>query len=278
MEGPLVSDTAELLDAPSASEGSPVGTVEGSKSRGRSGTGLASLLMPELQRIAQEMGITGTGRMRKSQLVEAIEARQGSAAPRGTAKKDSDQRGTSAGAGATRPLKQDAMELDTSSHTGIGASAELGIGDGGRGGLGAATVTASAVQHSTAPAVADQVSTGQTVTGQAVTGQAGAEQAGAGQQAGAGDGPAGEYAADAQRPDRRRRSRTREDQPQRSREAREPGIREAGTREAGTREQSAREPGIREQSTREQGGREQNVREQSGREPSVQGRRHHPAT
>src|SRR5487761_166516 len=95
MEGPLVSDTTELLDAPSAPEGSPVGRVEGSKSRGRSGTGLSSLLMPELQRIAQEMGIPGTGRMRKSQLVEAIGARQGS----GTAKQDSDQRGTSAGAG-----------------------------------------------------------------------------------------------------------------------------------------------------------------------------------
>jgi transcription termination factor Rho len=226
--------------------------------------------MPELQRIAQEMGITGTGRMRKSQLVEAIEARQGSAAPRGTAKKDSDQRGTSAGAGATRPLKQDAMELDTSSHTGIGASAELGIGDGGRGGLG--TATATAAQLSTAPAVADQVSTGQAAAGQAVAGQSVAAQ-----QAGAGDGSAAEYAGDVQRPDRRRRSRTREDQPQRGREAREPSTRESSTREPSSREPSSREPSAREQGIREPGGREQNVREQggrelSGREPSVQGR------
>jgi transcription termination factor Rho len=226
--------------------------------------------MPELQRIAQEMGITGTGRMRKSQLVEAIEARQGSAAPRGTAKKDSDQRGTSAGAGATRPLKQDAMELDTSSHTGIGASAELGIGDGGRGGLG--TATATAAQLSTAPAVADQVSTGQAAAGQAVAGQSVAAQ-----QAGAGDGSAAEYAGDVQRPDRRRRSRTREDQPQRGREAREPSTRESSSREPSSREQGIREPSAREQGIREPGGREQNVREQggrelSGREPSVQGR------
>ena len=48
-----------------------------SKSRSRTGTGLSSLLMPELQRIAQTMGIPGAGRMRKGQLVEAIEARQG---------------------------------------------------------------------------------------------------------------------------------------------------------------------------------------------------------
>jgi transcription termination factor Rho len=253
MEGPLVSDTAELLDAPSAPEGSPVGTVEGSKSRGRSGAGLSSLLMPELQRIAQEMGITGTGRMRKSQLVEAIEARQGSKSPRGTAKQDSDQRGTSAGAGATRPLKQDSMELDTFSQTGIGASVDPGIGDGGRGGLGGQTATVSAVQPSTAPAVVEQVSAGQV----------------AGQQAG--DGPAGELAGDGQRPDRRRRSRSREDQPQRSREQ--------GTREQGSREQNVRDQGSREQNVRDQGGREsaqgtreQGTREQGGRDQGGQSR------
>ena len=48
-----------------------------SKSRSRGGTGLSSLLMPELQRIAQTLGIPGAGRMRKGQLIEAIEARQG---------------------------------------------------------------------------------------------------------------------------------------------------------------------------------------------------------
>jgi transcription termination factor Rho len=209
--------------------------------------------MPELQRIAQEMGITGTGRMRKSQLVEAIEARQGSKSPRGTAKQDSDQRGTSAGAGATRPLKQDSMELDTFSQTGIGASVDPGIGDGGRGGLGGQTATVSAVQPSTAPAVVEQVSAGQV----------------AGQQAG--DGPAGELAGDGQRPDRRRRSRSREDQPQRSREQ--------GTREQGSREQNVRDQGSREQNVRDQGGREsaqgtreQGTREQGGRDQGGQSR------
>ncbi len=154
MEGPLVSDTAELLDVPSAPEGSPVGRVEGSKSRGRSGTGLSSLLMPELQKIAQEMGIPGTGRMRKSQLVEAIEARQGS----GTAKQDSDQRGTSAGAGATRPLKQDAMQdQNTFDISGVGSPAETGLGDAGAAGVGTTTGSrSSAGRQATAP-VADRV-------------------------------------------------------------------------------------------------------------------------
>ena len=54
----------------------PPGSSPGTRSR-RGGSGLSSLLMPELQRIAQSMGIPGAGRMRKGQLVEAIEARQG---------------------------------------------------------------------------------------------------------------------------------------------------------------------------------------------------------
>jgi len=37
---------------------------------------LATMLMPELQRLAQSLGITGTGRMRKGQVIAAIEERQ----------------------------------------------------------------------------------------------------------------------------------------------------------------------------------------------------------
>src|ERR1700745_4427968 len=81
MEGPLVSDTTEILSgAPTASEDAPAAagtTASTTKSRSRGGTGLSSLLMPELQRIAQTLAIPGAGRMRKSQLIEAIEARQG---------------------------------------------------------------------------------------------------------------------------------------------------------------------------------------------------------
>ncbi|HEY6737543.1 MAG TPA: transcription termination factor Rho [Actinopolymorphaceae bacterium] len=37
---------------------------------------MSSLVLPELQRVAQQLGITGTARMRKGQLIEAIEAAQ----------------------------------------------------------------------------------------------------------------------------------------------------------------------------------------------------------
>ncbi len=136
MEGPLVSDTTEILTgAPAASEDAPAAsgaTASTSKSRSRGGTGLSSLLMPELQRIAQTLAIPGAGRMRKNQLIEAIEARQGGG-PRqqaSVARQGSDQRAASAGADATRPQKQDAMEPDTHSRPGIGDSAPSGLGDG----------------------------------------------------------------------------------------------------------------------------------------------------
>ncbi|HYY20164.1 MAG TPA: Rho termination factor N-terminal domain-containing protein, partial [Streptosporangiaceae bacterium] len=137
-----MSDTTEVLGgAPSASEDAPVGnsappaaaggtTVPTSKSRSRGGTGLSSLLLPELQRMAQSMGIQGAGRMRKGQLVEAIQARQ---AGTGIANQGSDQRVASAGADSTRLRKQDGMEPATHTQPGIGDGAAAGIGASARG-------------------------------------------------------------------------------------------------------------------------------------------------
>ncbi|HET9973646.1 MAG TPA: transcription termination factor Rho [Streptosporangiaceae bacterium] len=163
MEGPLVSDTTELLSgAPGVSEDAPAGTsapsaagpaasgASTSKSRSRGGTGLSSLLMPELQRIAQSMGIQGAGRMRKGQLVEAIEARQGGAPKQeaGGANQGSEQRVASAGADATRLRKQDAMDPDTRTQAGIGESAAAGIGAATAGGIGADGATGPGQQLS----------------------------------------------------------------------------------------------------------------------------------
>jgi transcription termination factor Rho len=267
-----VSDTAELLDAPSAPEGSPVGRVEGSKSRGRSGTGLSSLLMPELQRIAQEMGIPGTGRMRKSQLVEAIEARQGS----GTAKQDSDQRGTSAGAGATRPLKQDAMQdQELFPRTGLGASAGTGIGDGGGAGIGeAVSGSAQAAAAASQPPVSIQQADGaaQSVAGQSGPGQTEAEagDARAAQQV-QGDGPSSDAAGDGQRGDRRRRNTRRDGQGGRDQGGRDQGGRDQGPRDQVAQDQGGREQGGRDQGGRDQGPRDQGGRDQGGRDQAGQG-------
>ena len=81
MEGPLVSDTTELLSgAAPASEDPPIGhpaAAASPRSSGRSGGDLSKLLVSDLQRLAQELGISGTGRMRKGDLVAAITERTG---------------------------------------------------------------------------------------------------------------------------------------------------------------------------------------------------------
>jgi transcription termination factor Rho len=149
----------------------------------RGGTGLSAMLLPELQRLAQSMGIMGTGRMRKGQVIAAIEERQGSGtaqggatvggqAPeraasrsqgenggsRGAENDNSAQRGAPAGAGATRPFEQDAMEFETSTQPGVGSGASAGgIGEssyqGGIGGAAAAGGGAPAAAAATsAPA------------------------------------------------------------------------------------------------------------------------------
>src|ERR671915_811399 len=75
-EGPLVSESSELLSdassTPTEAEGAPVTTR-----RRRTGTGLSAMVLPELQALASRLGISGTGRMRKSQLIAAIQEKQG---------------------------------------------------------------------------------------------------------------------------------------------------------------------------------------------------------
>src|ERR1700760_3436991 len=150
MEGPLVSDTTEVLSgAASASEESPIGHPAADpagaapRSSSRSGAGdLSKLLVSDLQRIAQELRISGTGRMRKGDLVAAIQEGTGggrssarsasSGGPTSQAPDQSATRGPSAGADAPRPLNQDAMEADTSVRPGIGEAAPAaGSGIGG---------------------------------------------------------------------------------------------------------------------------------------------------
>ena len=247
--------------------------------------------MPELQRIAQTMGIPGAGRMRKGQLVEAIEARQGGG-PRqktGAAKQGPDQRVASAGADSTRPQKQGAMESDTQTPSGIGEGASSGLGDSARGGIGtdAAGQQLSFDQESvperangrtrTAPAqqAPAQQAPAQQAPAQAAPAQAAAEETGTQQAAGPAQGdtqPGESGSGESQRGDRRRRNSRRDEQPSRSREqsgrdqvTRDNGDRDNGGRDQGVRDQSSRDQSSRDQSSRDNGGRDQNGRD-SGRD------------
>ncbi len=226
--------------------------------------------MPELQRLAQTMNIPGAGRMRKGQLVEAIEARQGGG-PRpetGTAQQGSDQRVVSAGADSTRPRKQDAMEPGTNTQPGIGEGTPSGLGDTARGGIG--TDGAGQQLSFDSDSVTDQPNG----RGGPSSAQATAEDAGAQATAGPqGDTAPGESApGETQRGDRRRRNGRRDEQPSRSRDqgsrdqsSRDPGSRDNGRDQAG-RDQSSRDQGGRDQSSRDNGGRDQGGRDQGNRD------------
>ncbi|RKS10576.1 transcription termination factor Rho [Nocardiopsis sp. Huas11] len=86
-----MSDTTELhtdaavdtkatpaASAAEAGDAAPTGASTPARSRAASrGTGLAALKLPELQKLASSLGITGTGRMRKSDVIAAIEAKGG---------------------------------------------------------------------------------------------------------------------------------------------------------------------------------------------------------
>jgi transcription termination factor Rho len=215
----------------------------GSNGAPRGGAGLPGMLLPELQRVAQSMGITGTGRMRKGQLIAAIEERRSqgqhggdSAAaparaqePRAQIKTsdNSVQRGAPAGAGVDRTFEQDAMESQTSTQPGLGGTSVTGIGDTsqpGGGGIGSSPAG------------------GATPTADVSRGGAAEDT----QQAGEG-----------QRPERRRRSNTRRDDGGDARAASD------GQDSQGGREQQG---GRNDQSGRnDQGGRDQGGRDQAGR-------------
>jgi transcription termination factor Rho len=266
MEGPLVSDTTEILSgAPAASEDAPAAagaTASTSKSRSRGGAGLSSLLMPELQRIAQTLAIPGAGRMRKSQLIEAIEARQGGGPRQETsaARPGSDPRAASAGAGATRPLKQDAMDSDTFTRPGIGDGVQAGLGEASaRSGIG----TDGPGQHQlsfyeeSAPARDNAPRDG--------AAHDGAPRDGAAQDTAA-PAAAGSAPADTQRSDRRRsrngQSTRSRDQTGRDQTGRDQTGREQGTRDQNGRDQTGRDQGTRDQNGRDQTGRDQGTRDQ----------------
>jgi transcription termination factor Rho len=204
MEGPLVSDTTEVLSgAASASEDSPIGqTAAGSAAAaaapraGRDVGDLSKLLVSDLQRIAQQLGISGTGRMRKGDLVAAIKERQGGGrstsasgasrrqtprvasqtgptpAAAGGTPEESATRVAPAGVGASRPLNQDAMEADTSGRSGIGDAAHAGgIGEaprgvGGTAGIGDGQAHAASAQQSSAVAQSAGTDAGSDAQGQ----------------------------------------------------------------------------------------------------------------
>jgi transcription termination factor Rho len=260
-----VRSVADAVDAATGSDEASANPPGGS-----SGRALTAMLLPELQRVAQSMGITGTARMRKGQLIAAIEERRQGGAPQETSPSsrtggglraveaqdqstarhigtsdNSVQREAPAGAGVDRTFEQDAMEPQTSTQPGLGGTSATGIGDAPRSadaGIGSAPAGGMTAHDS----------------GSAALNGTPRDRA--------------QLAGDGQRNDRRRRSPRRD-------EAGEPraasdGERDAGTsgrdqqgnRDLGPREQASRDQNSRGQDSRDQQGRGQDSRDQQGRD------------
>ncbi|MFI9647407.1 transcription termination factor Rho [Streptomyces sp. NPDC052040] len=124
-----MSDTTDLMGArveetaaaPATDASAP---ASGAGSRRRRGTGLEGMVLAELQQVASGLGIRGTARMRKSQLIEVIkEAQAGGGAPakaeaaaetkpkrRATSRTRTGDEGAAADQKADKPAEQSAAQ------------------------------------------------------------------------------------------------------------------------------------------------------------------------
>ncbi|MFF4322611.1 transcription termination factor Rho [Streptomyces sp. NPDC001568] len=81
-----MSDTTDLMGAADTNVDTSAPAAGAAPKRRRSGTGLDGMVLAELQQVASGLGIRGTARMRKSQLIEVIkEAQGGGSAPKAAA-------------------------------------------------------------------------------------------------------------------------------------------------------------------------------------------------
>ncbi|MEU5655532.1 transcription termination factor Rho [Streptomyces sp. NPDC047737] len=120
-----MSDTTDLMgvtadksvDSSVPAEGAATGTTA---RRRRSGTGLEGMVLAELQQVASGLGIRGTARMRKSQLIEVIKEAQagGSSTP---APKAAASAGTDT---ASKPKRRATSKSRTGDETAAAAPAE----------------------------------------------------------------------------------------------------------------------------------------------------------
>src|SRR5215475_4996429 len=74
-EGNPLSDTTDVTSG--VNDATAPEETAGASRRRRTGGGLTSMLLPELQTMATSLGISGTGRMRKGELIAAIQERSG---------------------------------------------------------------------------------------------------------------------------------------------------------------------------------------------------------
>ncbi|URN14965.1 transcription termination factor Rho [Streptomyces sudanensis] len=120
-----MSDTTDLMgvtadksvDTTAPAAGAATGTTS---RRRRSGTGLEGMVLAELQQVASGLGIRGTARMRKSQLIEVIKEAQTGGAPSGGGAASA-PKGAESGTADTRPKRRATSRTRTGEEAGDAA-------------------------------------------------------------------------------------------------------------------------------------------------------------
>ncbi|GGR67250.1 hypothetical protein GCM10010252_01200 [Streptomyces aureoverticillatus] len=172
-----MSDTTDLMgvtaDTPATDASAAPATGASAGSRRRRGTGLEGMVLAELQQVASGLGIKGTARMRKSQLIEVIKeaqaaggapAKSAPAAASGEAETKPKRRATSKArtgeaadkAAAAKPAKSDeaAAEQPKAAQQQIDIPGQPASDDKTAGGRGRRRVTAEAGSPETVTAEA----------------------------------------------------------------------------------------------------------------------------
>ncbi|MDP9431717.1 MAG: transcription termination factor Rho [Actinomycetota bacterium] len=315
-----MSDSTDLLTDVQPAGGTATGGTESSSAdsaattvrrrRSSGGGGLAAMVLPELQAMAAGLGITGTGRMRKGQLIEAIQAKQGggggasgtgrsessagapdAAGPRAESSAESSGNGEGRASGGSRDGSRGGRVRERTAPSTDGAAAANGtqtsLLQDGAGAAGAPSATAPAVAAETAAsggAASGTATSGTDGTGaddrtavpQRSDGDAGATQGG---QERADNGDA--RGASGDRPPRRERQRgdrSRGDRPRGEERQEGEGTGQQGDRQPGERQQGDRQDrqlADRQQDARQD--RQQADRQQDARQDRQQADRQQDA-
>src|SRR5690606_27061504 len=154
-----LSDTTDVRsDVPNAAGHAPTGR--------RGGTGLWAMLLPELQSLAGSLGITGTGRMRKGDLIAAIQQRQAGEAGAGDTATTADQPRARGAVAAGEPREEVRAEVPAASTADSGAapagttvSVADGNGSADGGDVAAGKAGAGTVKADPSPAAAEAPAT-----------------------------------------------------------------------------------------------------------------------
>jgi transcription termination factor Rho len=111
-----VSDTTDLLDAPTAgTSGDTPAEQSATRPARKRPAGLSGMVLAELQGLAGELGISGTAKMRKGQLIEAIKERQSGGSAGATPTNGSQSRATRSDATTSATANGAASDEATSS-------------------------------------------------------------------------------------------------------------------------------------------------------------------